>query len=273
VRARARTGSELARERERTETLVKEHADHLAEETAAREQLEAKLARIAEKVAATRDKHEARLRDKSEKYLALEKKLAEHGAEIRALTKQFEKQLATDLAKHKLDEHEIILERDQFQQRAETQRSQLEQEAELRQDLEAQLTQRRPRRARWTAKGRARSGITGALVFGVFALTIAVGWYLTGQRLPSQKDVQGFSDDVVESKFDADVEDNRSILRAQELLVRLGYDPGPADGVAGRETRAALRAFQTDVGMERTGEVTDAVLARLRVQDQRNNTR
>ena len=35
----------------------------------------------------------------------------------------------------------------------------------------------------------------------------------------------------------------------QRALARLGYDPGPADGIAGPRTRAAIRTFQTDAGL------------------------
>ena len=41
------------------------------------------------------------------------------------------------------------------------------------------------------------------------------------------------------------------IAAAQRALARLGYDPGPADGVLGPKTRAAFRAFQADAASER----------------------
>ena len=43
----------------------------------------------------------------------------------------------------------------------------------------------------------------------------------------------------------------------QTLLAELGYAPGPADGVMGQRTRAAVREFQQDKGLEVTGEATD----------------
>jgi Putative peptidoglycan binding domain/Domain of unknown function (DUF4189) len=42
---------------------------------------------------------------------------------------------------------------------------------------------------------------------------------------------------------------------AQELLQRLGYEPGPADGDMGPKTRTAMRSFQKDMGLEQTGEL------------------
>ena len=51
---------------------------------------------------------------------------------------------------------------------------------------------------------------------------------------------------------------------AQRLLAGLGYDPGPADGVLRRQTRAALRAFQRDHGLDDHGRLTRETMRRLR---------
>ena len=55
------------------------------------------------------------------------------------------------------------------------------------------------------------------------------------------------------------------IANLQLALRRLGYDPGPADGILGARTRAAIRAFQTDAGLPVTGQISErlesAVLA------------
>lgn len=53
------------------------------------------------------------------------------------------------------------------------------------------------------------------------------------------------------------------VRTAQYLLSRLGYDPGPADGVAGRNTLAAVRAYQTDKGEAADGRITEALVNRL----------
>lgn len=50
------------------------------------------------------------------------------------------------------------------------------------------------------------------------------------------------------------------VLQMQEALVELGYDPGTTDGQLGFATRRALIAFQTDKGLDRTGEADDATL-------------
>ncbi|GGE92391.1 hypothetical protein GCM10007285_20000 [Stappia taiwanensis] len=58
--------------------------------------------------------------------------------------------------------------------------------------------------------------------------------------------------------------DARERLRdMQRQLHRLGYAPGPIDGVMGRRTREALRLFQEGADLPVTGEPTDVVLRAL----------
>ena len=47
------------------------------------------------------------------------------------------------------------------------------------------------------------------------------------------------------------------IVAIQLALVRLGYQPGPADGVLGQKTRAAIRAFQASAGLPVDGRPSD----------------
>jgi hypothetical protein len=44
------------------------------------------------------------------------------------------------------------------------------------------------------------------------------------------------------------------ILSIQQSLVRLGYDPGPVDGVAGSKVRQAIQSYQGDQKLLVTGE-------------------
>ena len=56
----------------------------------------------------------------------------------------------------------------------------------------------------------------------------------------------------------------RSMVRqAQELLSRLGYRPGPVDGIAGRRTTAAVERFQSASGMAVDGRIGVALVAKL----------
>lgn len=50
---------------------------------------------------------------------------------------------------------------------------------------------------------------------------------------------------------------------AQVMLQIAKFDPGTADGELGPGTRAAIRAFQTKIGREPTGEIDDALFWRL----------
>ena len=50
----------------------------------------------------------------------------------------------------------------------------------------------------------------------------------------------------------------------QRLLVRAGYVIGPIDGIIGKKTRKAVRAFQMASGLPETGDLDAATVARLR---------
>ncbi len=54
-----------------------------------------------------------------------------------------------------------------------------------------------------------------------------------------------------------------NIARAQVLLARLGYKPGPADGNPGKATRNAIIAYERDQGLAQTGRIDSALLAKL----------
>jgi len=54
------------------------------------------------------------------------------------------------------------------------------------------------------------------------------------------------------------------VVEAQTILANMNYLNGGADGVAGQQTVAAVRAFQRDQGMPQTGELDGALLNRLR---------
>ena len=52
-------------------------------------------------------------------------------------------------------------------------------------------------------------------------------------------------------------------MRVQDALDRRGYYKGPADGVFGPLTRAAIRRFQRDIGTATTGQLTAEEASRL----------
>lgn len=53
------------------------------------------------------------------------------------------------------------------------------------------------------------------------------------------------------------------IARAQALLAKLGFDPGPADGKMGTKTRDAVKAFQRRAGIKIDGEIDADLIAAL----------
>jgi hypothetical protein len=55
-------------------------------------------------------------------------------------------------------------------------------------------------------------------------------------------------------------------MAAQIALGRLGFDPGPADGVVGAGTRKALRAWQQDRQLPADGYLSSDMVARLKAQ-------
>ncbi len=50
----------------------------------------------------------------------------------------------------------------------------------------------------------------------------------------------------------------------QEALAQAGYDPGPADGIFGTQTKRALRDLQKDQGWVADGYPSDEVLDKLK---------
>jgi S1-C subfamily serine protease len=53
------------------------------------------------------------------------------------------------------------------------------------------------------------------------------------------------------------------VTAIQSLLVRLGYDPGPTNGVVGLKTNMAISAFQKSIGVPGDGLPSEAVRAQL----------
>jgi peptidoglycan hydrolase-like protein with peptidoglycan-binding domain len=53
------------------------------------------------------------------------------------------------------------------------------------------------------------------------------------------------------------------LMRVQRRLKELGHDPGPIDGRLGAQTKAALKAFQSDYGLLATGKIDAETRAAL----------
>jgi localization factor PodJL len=61
----------------------------------------------------------------------------------------------------------------------------------------------------------------------------------------------------------SDADRQALVSKIQTLLADAGYDVGPADGVAGAKTAAAVKAFQQKQGVEPTGAIDNTLLAML----------
>ena len=61
----------------------------------------------------------------------------------------------------------------------------------------------------------------------------------------------------------ASVDMKKAIRNIQAILTKNGFDTGGVDGIMGNNTVAAIKAFQTSVGLEPTGEVDDKLVKAL----------
>lgn len=53
------------------------------------------------------------------------------------------------------------------------------------------------------------------------------------------------------------------VMEVQALLKKIGYNPGPIDGVFGKKTTKAIKKYQKDNGLEETGIIDDATFRKL----------
>jgi localization factor PodJL len=61
----------------------------------------------------------------------------------------------------------------------------------------------------------------------------------------------------------SDADRQQLVMKIQTLLAEAGYDPGPADGVAGPKTVEAVKAYQRKVGVPDTGQIDTTLVASL----------
>lgn len=68
------------------------------------------------------------------------------------------------------------------------------------------------------------------------------------------RDLQGLAGQAASQAASQAATSSYDVMRIQNALRVQGYDPGPADGVVGPRTRAAIRRYQADQGAQVTGE-------------------
>ncbi|MDH3689787.1 MAG: peptidoglycan-binding protein [Gammaproteobacteria bacterium] len=73
---------------------------------------------------------------------------------------------------------------------------------------------------------------------------------------------------AVPKQSEETVADNKQLVKSiQRRLTELGYQPGPADGVAGRGTRAAIREYQGAAALGVNGEPSQGLLDHMNSAD------
>ena len=68
-----------------------------------------------------------------------------------------------------------------------------------------------------------------------------------------------------EKKIQLNNDSSDLVQSIQQLLTELGYSPGPSDGIIGKRTIAAIKAFQYEMDIDMTGEVSEELLVGLQL--------
>ena len=87
-----------------------------------------------------------------------------------------------------------------------------------------------------------------------------------GQRTQSSEpqNTQAPSDQQAQmSQGQGAQQDQETVKQAQEKLSSLGHDAGPADGIVGPKTQAAVKEFQQSKGLQASGRLDNQTLAAL----------
>ncbi|MEC5291234.1 peptidoglycan-binding domain-containing protein [Aurantimonas sp. C2-3-R2] len=46
-------------------------------------------------------------------------------------------------------------------------------------------------------------------------------------------------------------------------MIKLGYEPGAPDGIAGAQTTEAIKSFQKEAGLQPSGDINEALIRAL----------
>lgn len=66
--------------------------------------------------------------------------------------------------------------------------------------------------------------------------------------------------------------DPPTVIYIQHVLKRLGYGPGPEDGILGSQTRTAVKTFKSDQGLSGGESITAQFLERLLLESRRSHS-
>ena len=95
-----------------------------------------------------------------------------------------------------------------------------------------------------------------AIGIGAFDARLTTKSTVTIEQLAELASKESLRENPVERPADKAEVDVRAV---QEALARLGYSPGPPDGVLGALTREAIAQFEQDRNLAQTGTITDAL--------------
>ena len=73
---------------------------------------------------------------------------------------------------------------------------------------------------------------------------------------------------VEKSNGSASIDMDKAIRNIQAILNRSGYDAGQPDGLMGRKTLAAIKAFQRQNGLPDDGNISEALVRKLLAQNE-----
>ncbi len=82
---------------------------------------------------------------------------------------------------------------------------------------------------------------------------------------PITKPEETIRNTVSKKKRQAEIHRNR-LIKLQEELALLGYEPGPVDGKIGKKSRAAIKSYQIDNGLNVNGNPTEETLKKLGIE-------
>ncbi len=111
------------------------------------------------------------------------------------------------------------------------------------------------------------------LFFAAAALVSAGAWAndsaqsQTEQGQPQAQVSSGASQGAQSQNLDQD-----TVKQAQQKLSEQGYEAGPADGIMGPKTQAAVKKLQQDKSLQASGQLDDQTLAALGVSEQSSST-
>lgn len=103
------------------------------------------------------------------------------------------------------------------------------------------------------------------------AQRLAASWHTPSVAAPTAAPIASTTPEPVtivrERVVDASLLDRARVVDLQWQLAVHGFDPGPADGIAGPRTRAAIRDYQADAGLLVDGRPSPALLEHLQFSD------